>query len=257
MALQHDVATDEEIVQYCLRSNPARDVISEFEGGLSVVKISESAVVKCGFGVTQLEAQNQQQAYELLDPTIIRIPRVHRFFTYNLAGYIIMEYIEGQLLSSVEDPTFCLRAMVHVLKYFEHLEGAKPGPFHGGEAQGQLWLDESIAPATISDIEDYYNNRQLRFSTKLKLKGYPLIFSHLDIAPRNIIVLKDGALCLIDWASAGFYPRLFERCALRLNIRRKGDWNDQLLDLLDVLDEDEALQAQLIEKAYFLGQKFI
>jgi serine/threonine protein kinase len=257
MALQHDIATDEEIAEYCLRSNPARDVISEFEGGLSVIKISESAVVKFGFGVTQLEAQNQQQAYKLIDPTIIRIPRVYRFFTYRLAGYLVMEYIEGQLLSSVEDPAFYLPAMAHVLNYFEQFQDNKPGPFHGGVAHGQLWLDESIAPATISDIEDYYNQRQLRHSQKLKLKSYPLVFSHLDIAPRNVIVLKGGALCLIDWASAGFYPRLFERCALRLNIRTKGDWNDQLLDLLDVLDQDEAVQAQLLEKAYFLGQRFI
>jgi serine/threonine protein kinase len=257
MALRYDIATDEEIAEHCPRSNPARDVISELDGGLSVIKISERVVVKCGSGVTHLEAQNQQRAYELIDPTIIRIPRVYRFFTYKLEGYIVMEYIEGKLLSSFGKATFYLRAMAQVLSHFEQLQGGKPGPFHDGEAYGQLWLDESIAPVTISDIEDYYNKRQLKFSSKLKLKRYPLVFSHLDIAPRNIIVLNNGALCLIDWASAGFYPRLFERCALRLNIRTKGDWNDQLLNLLDVLDQDEAVQAQLLEKAYFLGQRFI
>ncbi|KAH8727388.1 kinase-like domain-containing protein [Phaeosphaeriaceae sp. PMI808] len=256
MALQYDIATNEEIVQYCLRSNPGRDVISEFEGGLSVIKISEAAVVKCGFGVTHLEAQNQLQAYEIIDPTIIRIPRVYRFFTHGLAGYIIMEYIKGQPLSSVGDPASYLQAVAHVLKHFEQVLGDKPGPFHGGLAHGQLWLDESIAPATISDIEEYFNQRQLKLLPKLKLASYPLVFCHLDIAPRNIMVLEDGSLCLIDWATAGFYPRLFERCALRLNTRKKDDWNAQLLELLDILDEGEMSQAQLLEQAYYLGQRY-
>lgn len=255
MALQYDKATNEEIVQYCLRSNSDRDVISEFEGGLSVVKISENAVVKCGFGVTQLEAQNQQQAYKLIDRAIIRIPQVYRFFTSGLAGYIVMEYIKGQPLSSVSDPTSYLQAVAQVLKHFEQVRAGKPGPFHGGLAHGQLWLDELIAPATVSDIEEYYNQRQLKCLPKLRLTKYPLVFCHLDIAPRNIMLLEDGSLCLIDWASAGFYPRLFERCSLRLNIRGKDDWNAQLLELLDILDEDERSQAQLLEQAYYLGQK--
>jgi serine/threonine protein kinase len=231
-------------------------VISKFKGGSLVIRVSKGAVVKCGIGVTQLEALNQQRAYALIEPAIIRIPRVYRFFSHGLAGYIVMEYIEGQLLSSVGDPTFYLQAVAHVLKHFEQVREGKPGPFHGGLAHGQLWLDESIAPATISDVEDYYNRRQLKHLPKLKLTSYPLVFCHLDIAPRNIIVLEDRSLCLIDWASAGFYPKLFERCALKLNIRKKNDWNAQLLELLDVLSEEEMSQAHLLEKAYYLGQKY-
>ena len=47
MALRYDTATDDEVVQHCRRSNPNRDIISEFEGGRSVIRISEEAVVKC------------------------------------------------------------------------------------------------------------------------------------------------------------------------------------------------------------------
>jgi serine/threonine protein kinase len=256
MALQYNIATNDEIAQYCSRSNPNRDVISEFEGGLSIIKISEDVVVKCGLGVTQWEAQNQQQAYDLIDLTIIRIPRVYRFFTLGPAGYIIMEYIEGQPLSSVSNPGFYLQAVACVLKHFEQVRGGKPGPFHGGLAQGQLWLDELIAPTTISDIEEYYNRRQLKDIPKLKLTSYPLVFCHLDIAPRNIILSENGSLCLVDWASAGYYPRLFERCALGLNVRERGDWNAHLLERLDSLDMDETSQVQRLERAYYLGQRY-
>jgi serine/threonine protein kinase len=258
MAIPWDTATEDEIIQHCLRSNPNRDVISELDGGLSVIRISGDAVVKCGFGVSQFEAANQQRAYEILDPAIIRVPRVYRFFVSGLDGYIIMEYINGQPVSSIMDPDAYLEPMAKVLKLFEQVQRARPGPFHESVAFGQLWLDyDLIAPATISDIEEYYNKRQLKNSTHLNLAGYPLVFCHLDIAPRNILVLEDGSLCLIDWNSAGFYPRLFERSALEINVRKENDWNTKLLGLLDELDEGEKVQARLIEQAYYLGQRYI
>ncbi|OCL07946.1 kinase-like protein [Glonium stellatum] len=258
MALRYDTATNDEIVQHCLRSNPDRNVISELEGGLSIIRISEDAIVKCGLGVTEFEARNQQQAYKMIDPAIIRIPRVYRFFAHGYTGYIVMEYVNGQSLSTVEDPNIYLEAMVKVLKHFEKMQHDKPGPFHGGLAYGQLWLDyDLIAPTTISDVEEYYNRRQLKALPNLNLKAFPLVFCHLDIAPRNILVLQDGSLCLVDWATAGFYPRLFERCALNLNIEKDDDWITKLLQQLDDLDEGEKSQARLLEQAYYLGQKYI
>jgi serine/threonine protein kinase len=257
MAMQWDKATEDEIVQHCLRSNPNRDVISELDGGLSVIRISKDAVVKCGFGVSQFEAANQQRAHEILDSTIVRIPRVYHFFANGLRGYIVMEYIDGQPLSSIINPDAYLEPMAKVLKLFEQVRRARPGPFHESTAFGQLWLDyDLIAPATISDVEQYYNKRQLKNSNHLNLAGYPLVLCHLDIALRNILVLEDGSLCLIDWSSAGFYPRLFERSALEINIREEGDWNTKLLGLLDELDEGEKFQVRLLEKAYYLGQRY-
>jgi thiamine kinase-like enzyme len=257
MALRWKTATEQEIIRHCLRSNPSREVISELAGGISVIRLPEDAVVKCGFGVSHFEAVNQQRAYEILDPSIIRVPQVYRYFAKEDNGYLIMEYMNGQPISSVADPDTYLKPMAEVLKYFEKLQRARPGPFHESIAFGQLWLDyDPIAPTSISDIEDYYNKRQLKNSTQLNLAGYSLVFCHLDIAPRNILVLKDGSLCLVDWNSGGFYPRLFERSALAINVRKKNDWNTKLLGLLDKLEEGEKSQARLLERAYYLGQKY-
>jgi serine/threonine protein kinase len=258
MTLQWNTASEDEIIRHCSRSNPDRNVISELEGGLSVIRISEDAVVKCGISVTEFEAHNQQRAYETLDPAIIRVPKVYRFFASGLNGYLIMEYMSGQPVSSVKDPDLYLEPMAKVLKRFEQVRQKKPGPFHGGTAFGQLWLDyDLIVLNTLSDIEEYYNRRQLKKRSHLNLTGYPIIFCHLDIAPRNILVLEDGSLCLIDWNSAGFYPRLFERVALEINIRKESDWNAKLLGLLDKLDDSEKAQARLLEQAYYLGQRYI
>lgn len=127
-------------------------------------------MVKCGIGVTAFEAQNQQRAYEIIDPSIIRIPQVYRFFSHGHNGYIIMEYVNGQALSLAEDPSIYLEVVAKVLKQFEQVRHDKPGPFHEGLAYGKRWLDYNpIAPATISDIEEYYNQRQLRTCSHVKL----------------------------------------------------------------------------------------
>ena len=82
-----------------------------------------------------------------------------------------------------------------MLKHFAQVRGSKPGPFYDGPAFGQLWLDyDPIVPASISDVEEYYNKRQLKESQHTRLASFPLVFSHLDIAPWNIMVLQDGSL---------------------------------------------------------------
>jgi aminoglycoside phosphotransferase (APT) family kinase protein len=43
-----------------------------------------------------------------------------------------------------------------------------------------------------------------------------LVFTHHDLAPRNIILEKGtGLLCLVDWDEAGYYPRYFEYVGMR------------------------------------------
>ena len=257
MAIRWATATEDEIAQHCLRSNPNLNLLSDPECGRSVIRISEDAVVKCGMSVTRFEAANQQRAYEILDSKIVKVPRVYRFFTYAGKGYLIMEYVNGQPVSSMMDPDAYLEPTARVLKLFEQTQRIKPGALHEGLVFGRLWIDDDlITPSTVSDIEKYYNERQLRDLTHLNLAGYPLVFCHLDIAPRNILVLEDGSLCLIDWDSAVFYPRLFERAALEMNVRKGDDFVTKLLGLLDELDEAEKSQVQLLRRAHFLQIKY-
>ncbi|KZT01880.1 uncharacterized protein LAESUDRAFT_763319 [Laetiporus sulphureus 93-53] len=43
----------------------------------------------------------------------------------------------------------------------------------------------------------------------------PLVLTHQDINPRNIIAGEDGRLWMIDWAWAGYYPPWFEYVAMQ------------------------------------------
>ena len=42
----------------------------------------------------------------------------------------------------------------------------------------------------------------------------PLVLTHLDLHPGNIIVGDDGRVWLIDWEHAGFYPQWFEYASM-------------------------------------------
>lgn len=59
-------------------------------------------------------------------------------------------------------------------------------------------------------VPDHHLSRNERFDDSA-----PLVFTHQDINPRNIIVGEDSRLWLIDWAWAGYYPPGFEYVAMR------------------------------------------
>jgi thiamine kinase-like enzyme len=70
---------------------------------------------------------------------------------------------------------------------------------------------------------------------------------HLDIAPRNILYLPDSSICLIDWATAGFYPRLFEVCILNINNNgQNGKFEEMLLKNIGSLTSEEEEQMWLL-----------
>lgn len=83
-----DTATVDALVAFCSRASC--ETLGERSGivyGGRIVKVSEQAVIKFGIGVTESEANNQRGAYQLLDPSIVRVPRVYRFFSQGRNGW--------------------------------------------------------------------------------------------------------------------------------------------------------------------------
>ncbi|KAK9357782.1 hypothetical protein V1504DRAFT_436424 [Lipomyces starkeyi] len=109
-----------------------------------------------------------------------------------------------------------------------------PGPLHRGISRGLLW-EENGKPTfgTVQQMERWLNVRLPDVESKLALEKYPLVLCHLDLAPRNIIKLEDGSVCLLDWASAGFYPRFFEVCLLKIMEYSHGKYELDLIDRME------------------------
>ena len=105
-------------------------------------------------------------------------------------------------------------------------------------------------------MEIFFNRRISRSDSKMALEDYTLGICHLDVAPRNILWLEDGSICLLDWKSAGFYPRLLEVCMQRINVEMDGHFNELLLASMERLTDKEEAQAQLVLQAYSNGMKY-
>ena len=247
-------ATNDELVALC--TSPTCEILGgQCDGGRKVVKISDQAVIKFGIGVTEVEANNQRVARRLVDPDVIRVPLVYRSFTKGSLGYIVMEYVKGQVLAPLEDPDLIRRA-ARALAHFTEIPGCVPGPLGCGAPRGLLWPEnEDLSFKTTQDIEKFFNSR-LRGDTKLALGCYDLVLCHLDVAPQNILWLEDGSVCLLDWECAGFYPRLFEVCGQRIIFGKEGEFNRILLESMKCLSEEEETQAKLIMQAFSNGQRF-
>jgi len=88
---------------------------------------------------------------------------------------------------------------------------------------------------------------------RFDLTDTEIVLCHLDATPRNIL-LKGDSVWLLDWASAGFYPRAFEYCAIRLNCGINGQDSAYAIMLEDAISAIEDLtslerrQALLMQK---------
>ncbi|KAI0311357.1 kinase-like domain-containing protein, partial [Amylostereum chailletii] len=174
----------------------------------------------------------------------IPVPRVRRIIVdgkYRTAT-TAMEYIPGRQLSSVW-PTlsyfqrlrvaYRLRSYVRQLRAIRHPRSTVPGPV--GQANdparicqsplfGQV-IDVRGPFPTYRDLSAFFNDRLARtLKSKYATPGLrfgpfddsqPLVLTHHDLNPRNVIVGDDGRLWLIDWGWSGFYPPWWEFVAMR------------------------------------------
>jgi thiamine kinase-like enzyme len=95
-----------------------------------------------------------------------------------------------------------------------------------------------------------------RNPSRLDLSKYDLIFCHLDLADRNVLFMDDDRICIIDWESAGFFPQIFEICALRLNARKSRDLANSLLTCYGPLNAAEEHDIKLIMEAWKNSQLY-
>ena len=250
----HNTTSNDELIALCF--SPTCEVIGGSEHGTKVVKISEEAVIKFGYHLEEQEVKNQQIAYELLNHHIVRVPLIYRFFTSGESGFIVMEYIKGQIIEPLEDPSR-VRRIANILAHFTKIRGSRPGPLGGGFPRGLLWPEsEDLFFKTVQDVESYVNSRLRHDDPKLVLEESELIICHLDIAPRNILWLEDDSICFLDWQSAGFYPRLFEFCGQYIVYGFENGFNQKLLEYMDNLTDEEEAQKEIILLAWHNQQRY-
>ena len=289
-------ASDEELRTFC-HSKSEKEIVGGLKYGNLVLKLSQHAVIKYGLGVTYDEAVNQEYAFNHLDPKIVRVPKVYRYFHHESPpwsiGYLVMEYIEGENLEkvSLEDHPQVLKDVTTAIKHVHSVTHAtvsnvtenytgevtecqagrsvldkvigsvteqRPGPISGGVPHGYMWSEYGARQRfqTLDEIQDWINYRLGYFDLKVDLKPYELRFCHLDLARRNMILQPDGSICLLDWQSAGFYPRIFEIRCIHLLLTSDPVFFNHLLKELEVEESSDPVTLESLLKLYAIVQGY-
>lgn len=262
----YETASDDEIVAAC--HHPLRDCIfHRRDTANTVVRISDVAVVKFGTLVYEEEARNLDGAHALVDQKLVRVPRVYRFITrdfseggphFSKQGYLVMEYIQGRIPEESEYPDVT-RNLALALKHMHTIRGPSAGPLGGGVSRGLYWEEDYPRFYSTDDFNAWLRTRQVPrndWPVPLHFQTEDLVLCHLDIAPRNVLLLKDGRICLVDWGSAGFYPRTLEHMMLKTFAGGDAGFNELLLEALGALPADEEATMYLLAKIYNNNQQY-
>ncbi|KAJ5936138.1 hypothetical protein N7454_005436 [Penicillium verhagenii] len=198
------IGSHQSIIDYC-RSCPDDQLIGGSKYGNRVVKLPNyDLVVKFGRHVSSYEAKNQQEAYNTIDHNVVIVPWAHKFFVDDEGwGYMVSDFIPGKTIDPL--PESHIRRLSNILEYLHSITSESTGSLCGGPSTGLLWPHTNDL---FISIGFFPGDGEVHFDPS------PSVLCHLDIAPRNLIWLEDGRVSLLDWASAGFYPRPLEFACL-------------------------------------------
>lgn len=214
MTSRERVAAQKAIIEKCANAT-TEQILGGCENGNLVIKLNDRIAVKWGVGVLEQEYLNQLEASRIVDPSIVRVPKAHDFFTDDSGrGYLVMDMVPGNKKDIIQDKVD-LEAISRILRHFESLKSPRPGPLATRGPSYALLFGESDYPTftATKDLELWFNQRLLSDDSPIRFSTSDLRLCHLDFFPRNILWETDKPPCLLDWLTAGFWPRIFERCS--------------------------------------------
>jgi aminoglycoside phosphotransferase (APT) family kinase protein len=119
------------------------------------------------------------------------------------------------------------------------------GPFPDIESfyQHILWKVKMIAGESKASL-------LLEKLESLKFTHLPsVVFTHSDLAPRNIILSNNRVSGIIDWEQSGWWPYWWEYVKALYSIQLYGDerveWIRFVESVLDVYDEEKTINEEI------------
>ncbi|KAL8832513.1 MAG: hypothetical protein Q9170_004846 [Blastenia crenularia] len=226
--------------------------------------INPTTVAKSGDAIRLTEAASMRFVRA---KTSIPVPEVVDAFVHPETKHvcILMEYIDGQPLNEVWD-TYSEIQKEHIISQLKsyltelrQLKGTIIGPVDGTYCAEQFFDGEDQATYGPFESETAFNDGLVR---ALEARGrntwtetvarfirampeHSVVFTHNDLAPRNILIRDGNVVAILDWELSGFYPEYWEYIKALYWPDRQSSWiKDNVID--------RVLQPYLLELAYLL-----
>jgi len=168
----------------------------------------------------------------------LRVPSIKRVVRKDRDVYIIMTRIHGRTME-VAWPTMTWLSTIYVAFQLRHYVGvmrsrtsSTAGSLVAGKCNS-IWLDdyyglpEHATPETFSSFIQFwlqYQPRRKRINRpgtntheRHKLPTTPkyFVFTHQDLALRNLLLDEQDNVWLVDWERSGWYPIYFEYAGMQ------------------------------------------
>ncbi|KAI9889542.1 MAG: hypothetical protein M1814_005236 [Vezdaea aestivalis] len=172
-----------------------------------------------------------------------------------------MGFVDGQNLASIElkQHSPIIKKLSAALSHLAAHTSSIPGPVNAGSPVGYLWSEYGARGSfkSLEDIEVWFNSRLSFDNERLSFQEQDSRFCHLDLARRNIIVRPDNSISLLDWASAGFYPRVFEYWCLTYLRCFDKVYAEYLAEAMESPTKEDVEILTLLNKAYRINQHYV
>ncbi|KAL1844424.1 hypothetical protein VTK73DRAFT_2575 [Phialemonium thermophilum] len=209
--------------------------------GVTIHQLRARSVIRHGDSVTKLTTSplgitpNEAAAMRFVrQHTSIPVPEV-RGTDWDR---ITMEYVEGETLHDAwpklgeEDKAAIRDQLRDYIQQLRSLQGLYVGRLDGIPAQAPGLFQRSGGPfRTVAEFHQFllgqtrvHNGHRDIIRRELK-DDYAIVFTHCDLAPRNIIVRDARIVAVIDWEMAGWYPEYWEYALMIRAFTSVGDWD--------------------------------
>ncbi|KAF5368778.1 hypothetical protein D9615_010412 [Tricholomella constricta] len=204
----------EVIIEQC--HGPAHTKIN-FRGVRLLLDNEEYYWVKFGPDITMGEARTQDYVARVLErnaDTTVKVPSVYLAFQEGSFGYIVMEYIRGEMCGRADADL--VAASVQSLIAIESPDSVL-GPVGGGFIQHPFFVDwvASRQYKSVQQLEKHINGilrateRRGRVRLQPEVANYGLRLCPADIHMTNFIKDDEGRIVALDFGATCFLPPSF------------------------------------------------
>ncbi|KAG7146558.1 hypothetical protein HYQ46_004644 [Verticillium longisporum] len=263
----------------------SKEILME-RSGVRVVRIGTHFIVKYGTLVDPIEGENMLYVKQFVPASL---PTVYAIYSYQPEGkklpinYVIMENIVGKALSSCwgsldreEKARIACELRNHMNRlrqipspgYFGSI-GKRPFPhsaalwtvdhYEISPPMGPFDSAKQLLHAMAEDVRHLMKDREVgRLVHEFYERVFPTVldsqasvFTHGDFQRKNIMIAEDGAVVIIDWELAGWYPVYFEYALAMSTSFFIDDWHSWIPQILD-----EYLNEYAWMEMHFHGRMF-